>query len=565
MLFRLILLISLFLSSTYAANYVKPVPFSKHIQSKRVQNVSKSYYMPVITWADAMLAIDNKKLFPGGIKLVDDPIQQMNDVIAGKTPFIRQTVGSGVMINDALKIAGIEMIMFHSISDSLGGDVIVAKKNIKNLNSLKSMIKKGHKPVIAIQWGGPHMGWLVQLLDSLHIKISDVKIKYTKNLFGKNSPESAIAEDPSIDLAFVISPSAAVLTDGEYALENVHVLTSTKVMSDAIKDVLFVRKDWAEKNKQKLLNIRNAYLKSTHAITNNSLIKSAAFMLFGKGQQGIDDLIGMRDETRFHTKKRSDEFMYKKSNLMNYDRKTKSIIKAFANAKYISSSALKMKKYDWGVKLSDKAQVSSLSTKAQAKVINKVKALDTKGQGQDIFQKSIFFKPNQSKFSTKAYGQEFQEAIELAATYGGAVVKIVGNVDPQLQRAWNKAVEFKEHGQYKNLMKVQRYLKKVTGESYNFSNMSIQLIKTERNNIRNAAIQTSKERANAVKYALIKYAKAKNYNLDAARLVVLGVGGDNPIYEKPRNQKQFLKNVRVEFVITNYNSEISEFNEAQDF
>jgi len=391
MLFRYILLTSLFLSFTCAANYVKPVPFSKHIQSKHAQNVSKSYYMPVITWADAMLAIDNKKLFPRGIKLVDDPIQQMNDVISGKTPFIRQTVGSGVMINDALKIAGVEMIMFHSISDSLGGDVIVAKKNIKNLNSLKSMVKKGHKPVIAIQWGGPHMGWLVQLLDSLHLKISDVKIKYTQNLFGKNSPESAIAEDKSIDLAFVISPSAAMLTDGEYALGNVHVLTSTKVMSDAIKDVLFVRKDWAEKNKQKLLKIRSAYLKSRSAIMNDSLVRSAATMLFGKGQQGIDDLIGMRDETRFHTKKRSDEFMYKTSNLMNYDRKTRSIIKAFANAKYISSSSLKMKKYDWGVTLSNKAQVSSLSTKAQAKVINKVKALDMKGQGQDIFQKNIFF------------------------------------------------------------------------------------------------------------------------------------------------------------------------------
>ena len=564
MLFRFIILISLLLSSSYAASYVKPVPFSKHVSGK-AKKVSNSYYMPVITWADAMLAIDNKRLFPAGIKLVDSPVQQMNDVIAGKTPFIRQTVGSGVMINDALKKAGVEMLMFHSISDSLGGDVIVAKKHIKNLNSLKSMVKKGKKPVIAIQWGGPHMGWLVQLLNSLHLKMSDVKIKYTKNLFGKNSPESAIAEDNTIDIAFVISPSAAVLTDGEYALPNVHVLTSTKVMSDAIKDVLFVRKDWADKNKQKLLKIRNAYLKSRNNIMNTSLINSAASMLFGKGQQSIDDLTAMRDETRFHTKKRSNEFMYKQSNLMNYDRKTKGIIKAFAGAKYISSSSLKMKKYNWNVKLSNVAHVTTLNEEAKARVIKKVKRLDIKGQGQDIFQKSIFFKPNQSKFSTKAYSEEFQEAIELTATYGGAVVKIVGNVDPQLQRAWNKAVEFKQKGQARNLIKVQRYLKKVTGKNFNLVKMSIQLIKSERNNIHNAAVQTSKERANAVKHAVIKYAKAKNYNLDAARLVVLGAGGDNPVHEKPRNQKQFLKNVRVEFVITNYNAEISEFNEVQDF
>ncbi len=547
-----------------AFSYVDPVSFSKQIKTKNVKNVSINYHMPVITWADAMLSIDNQKLFPDGIKLIDDPIVQINNVINGKTPFVRQTVGSGVMIVDALKKAGVEMIVFHSVSDSLGGDVIVSKKKIKNLNILKKMVKKGERPTIAIQWGGPHMGWLIQLLNSLQLNLNDVDIKYTQNLFGKNSPESAIAEDKEIDIAFVISPSAETLTQGEYALPNLHILASTKVMSDAIKDVIFVRKDWASANAKKLKNIREAYLNSRNNIMDTALIKATAKLLFGDGVQGVNDLTAMRDETRFHNKERSNDFLYNKSNLVNYNRKSSEIISAYVKAGYISNKALKLGKYDWDAKIKPK-KITKLSKKAEVSVINKVQKLDAKGQGQEIFKKNIYFNPNQSSFSQTTYSNDFKETINLAAIYGGAVIKIIGNVDPQLQRAWNKALEFKQKHNRASLLKVDKYLTKVTGKKYNLLKMSIQLIKSERNSVANAAKQISKERANAVKTAIINHAQKQNYNLDAARLVVLGAGADNPVYQKPNSKKQFLDNMRVEFVITNYNSEISEFNDVQNF
>lgn len=565
MIFR-ILAIGLFLfGPLFADSYVKPVPFSQSIKSTTAKPVSSAYHMPVITWADALLAVDNKQLFPKGIKLVDDPIAQINDVLEGRTPFIRQTVGSGVMIADALKKSGVNMVVFHSVSDSLGGDVIVARKAIKNLNQLGEMVKSGKKPVIAIQWGGPHMGWLVQLLNSIHLGLNDVTVKYTANLFGSGSPESAIAEDPSVDLAFVISPSAATLTEGEYAVPGLHVLTSTKVMSDAIKDVIFVREEWAAQHPAELKKIRDAYLASRQHVMDEPLVKETAALLFGAGRQGIEDLGGMRDETRFHDRKRSDNFLYSPTNLVNFDRKSAEIVAAYAKAGYIGTKKLALGKYDWNVKVAASATVKKLDKQAEARVVGKVKSLDTKGQGQDIFKKTIYFKPNQSSFSETAYGSDFEEAIRLTATYGGAVIKIVGNVDPQLLRAWNKAVEFKEKQQTQNLMKVEQYLKKVTGRQYSLPGMSIQLIKTERNNVRNAANQTSKERANAVKRAVVAYAQKHNYDLDAARMVVLGAGGDAPVYERPNNEKQFLQNIRVEFVLTNYNAEISEFNEIQDF
>ncbi len=564
MLFRLLLVI-VAVCNGFAAMYVQPTPFSESLVQKQAKAVSSKYHMPVITWADALLANDNAALFPGGIKLVDDPYAQMNDVINGHTPFVRQTVGSGVLIVDALKKAGIDMEVFHSVSDSLGGDVIVAKQSIKNLNTLKQMVQKGDKPTIAIQWGGPHMGWLIQLLDSLKIGIDEVNVKFTQNLYGNGSPEAAIAEDPAVDLAFVISPSAATLTTGEYAVSGLHVLTSTKVMADAIKDVIFVRKDWAASHAKELGAIRKAYMASTAHINQAPLIKKTAALLFGAGQQGIDDLIGMRDETRFHNEALSNEFLFSPTSLVNFDRKTAQIIASYVKAGYIKDKKLKVSKYNWNVHYSATAHVKELSSDQEAKVLDKVTHLEKTGQGEEVFKLSIYFKPNQSSFSQTEYAKEFAEATKLTATYGGAIVKIIGNVDPQLLRAWNKAIEFKQKRDDGNLLKVQSYLQKVTGEKHDLRQESMQLVKTERNNVQNAARQTSKERANAVKRALIEYAKQEHFDLDATRLVVLGDGGESPVYPRPKNQEQFLKNMRVEFVITNYNAEISKFTEMQDF
>jgi ABC-type nitrate/sulfonate/bicarbonate transport system substrate-binding protein len=563
---KFIVLTLILFNTLFASNYIKPILFEKKISNLKVQPVSKNYYMPVITWADVILALDNEKIFPKGIKLVDDPTQQIKDLISGKTPFIRQTLGSAIMIDSALKDKGIHLVAFHSLSDSLGGDVIIAKNRIKNLNTLKEMIKSGKKPVVSIQWGGPHMGWLIQMLESIGAGINDIEIKYCKNLFGDDSPESAIAEDSSIDLAFVISLSASNLTVGEHKIPNLHILTTTKVNTKAIKDLIYVRDDWAKENPSKLKEIRTTYFKSLEKLNDTSLIKKGAKLLFGGGEQAINDLIAMRDETKFHDERQSNNFFYNDSNFVNFDRKSIQIATAYKKAGYIPNDAPNMKKYDWKAKISKTNIITKLTASDEAIVAKKVKRLDDKGQGQEIFKELIFFKkPNQSIFQESEYSDYFDKVIKLSAVYGGAVIKIVGNVDPQLLRAWNKAIEFKKQNNKNKLLKVENYFKEQTGAKINLMKMSIQKIITERNNIQSAAQRNSKQRANAVKQAIINYANKKNLNLNAARLVVIGYGADNPIYEKPTNKREFMANMRADIVITNYNSEISEFNKAQDF
>ncbi len=548
----------------YAIDYISPKPFKA---DKHISPVVANYYYPVITWGDSILAVDNKSLFPNGIKVVDDPSRQLKDLLEGKTPFIRQTVGSGVMLIDALKEVGVEMEVFHSVTDSYGGDVIVAR-GIKSIDELKAKLDSGETVTIAIQFGGPHMGMLVDLLHSIGHSLADksVEIKYTKNLFDKGSAEEAIATDKSIDLAFVIAPGAANLTSGEYALPDVKVLTSTKVMSSSIKDVIFVRSDWAKENRSKLKKIREAFLASRSHLLDSSKVKEASKLLFGDSSaQSIADLEGLRDDARFHSLKASNNFLYSPTNLNNFSKKVSKLVGQYAKVGLISHKNLKIGVTDWNVKSSKKAVVRDVSQKVASKITQEVIKLDDAGQGEVLMSSNIHFQPNQSVFSEKKYGADFKKAIEDASTYGGAVFKIVGNTDPMLLRAWNKAVEFKEKKNSNGLKKVSRYLSSVSNRDIDLSKMSIQLIKTERNQVRDAGIRTSKQRANAVKASIIEYAKGHGMDIDASRLVVLGVGGENPIFEKPRSKAEFRKNIRVEFELTNYNSEISEFTQAQDF
>ncbi len=559
-------LLMLTTTQVWAVDYINPQPFYKQASGLQVKPVQSNYHYPAITWGDSILAVANKDLFPGGVKLVDDPVQQIKDVVSGKTPFVRQTAGAGTMLIDAIQKSGIKMEIFHSVTDSAGGDVVVTRK-FKNLKAFVQAAKSGQKPTVAIQYGGPHMGWLIDILTKNGLSMSNVEIKYLPNLFGDNSPETAIAEDRSIDMAFVISPSAAALTEGNTSVPGVSVLVTTKVMSESIKDNIFVRSDWASANKAQLKKVRDAFLSTAQSkILNSALVSEAATLMFGSASgQNVADTEGLRDDAKFHSRAKSDSFMTSKTNQNNFPRKIARIVAEFSKAGLISNSAMTIPVTNWGVKQSQKAKVVTASKTVTAKIEKEVSQLKKSGQGQVLISEKINFEPNQSNFPESKYGNDFKAVINFANTYPGAVLNIVGHVDPSLLRAWNKAIEFKQARNAGTLAKVERYLNNIPGNSFNLSQMSVQRITIERNNVRDAAISTSKVRANAVKKAIVAYALKQNVDLDAYKLVVHGDGADSPKYSNPKSQQQVSANIRVEFNVTNYNAEINSFTEAQDF
>ena len=171
----------------------------------------------------------------------------------------------------------------------------------------------------------------------------------------------------------------------------------------------------------------------------------------------------------------------------------------------------------------DQQQVARVVSKKQ-----KLGTLDDSG----LFSFEVFFKPNQSQFSESLYEEAFKKAIDLASTYGGAILTVEGHSDPL------------------------GFLRKAkSGES--------QVILKR---VRQAAKNLSLSRANAVRDSIVSYAEGKGITLDRSQFAVIGHGIDKPatgICGKkpcaPKNEQEWLSNMRVEFRLIQVEAETSVF------
>src|SRR5262245_34682135 len=136
------------------------------------------------------------------------------------------------------------------------GDHLVGRAAFKDLNDLR-----GKK--IALQEGGPHVGMLNDILNTVKLTWNDVKVVWTKDVSGDKGPAELFRKDQSVDACFAISPEMFDLTsapadtggvtsigDGtKKSVKGAHVVVSTAHMARSIADVYAVRKDFFEANK----------------------------------------------------------------------------------------------------------------------------------------------------------------------------------------------------------------------------------------------------------------------------------------------------------------------------
>ncbi len=77
----------------------------------------------------------------------------------------------------------------------------------------------------------------------------------------------------------------------------------------------------------------------------------------------------------------------------------------------------------------DDVEAPKFNTKAVAQVVAKKQNLGTLDEGE-LFSFEVFFKPNQNSFSADQYSDAFTKVVDLASTYGGAVIIVEGHSDP---------------------------------------------------------------------------------------------------------------------------------------
>jgi len=543
--------------SAYAVNFVQSPPLSSEIRTG-VEDVKQAKYLqvPVITWGgdiatilangnSAVTAADSIFAQKGlQIKLFreDDFKNQISAYLKGNTPFLRGTMGMINMAADVLsKDPRTKPVIIYQLTWSNGGDCLVVKPGIKTARDLK-------EKTIALQAYGPHVDYLAKILKDAGLSMKDVNIRWTKDLTGTDDTPAEALFEANIDAAFVIIPDGLMLTSNgtvgtgaEGSVKGAKIMISTKTANRIISDVYAVRSDYFQANRKKIEDFVHGLLLATQQLKDlfrnkegqmdmfKTTLGAAAELLLDSAQ-ATADAQALYGDCEFSGFPGNVKFFGDTKWPRNMERLTDEIQSAFIAVGMLSKKTmLDQARWDYdilraGLAGIDDVEAPRFKKDTVAQVVARKQAMGTLTEGE-LFNLEINFQPNQKEFSEDMYADGFQRVVELAATYGGAVITVEGHSDPH---------------------KYNRLKKKSTSE--------VVLKQTKQ-----AATNLSMSRALAVRNSIIKYGKGSGVPLDESQFTVIGHGIDQPKYPTPKTKEEWLSNMRVVFRIIQIEAEDEAF------
>lgn len=551
--------------------HAQPMTDVVKAEAKPWEGSSTSLKVPMIAWGgdiQTVLANGNSANTQSGsffnqeglkVQLYREDVftRQVEAFLEGKTPFLRGTMG---MLNMAAEVTNrsraTEMVVIYQLTWSAGGDALVVKDNIKSPQDLKGK-------TIAVQAFGPHLDYLTTVLSSAGLTPSDVNVRWMPDLFevdaGSSSPAMALQQDASIDAALVIIPDALAITSGgnvgtgaEGSVRGARILLSTKTADRVISDVYAVRKDFYQKYPDIVEKFVLALLKAEEALREQMKTKgpelgqtlSASAKLLLDDSGAIEDITGMYHDAFFAGASGNLKFFNDPNYPRRFEKLNDEIQSAFIDLNLLGSpqniakSSINFDQLANRSGLETEVSKSKFNPNAVQTVVARKQQMDSLSEGE-LFSFEIYFQPNQNDFSAELYQSEFDRLIELASTYGGALLTIEGHSDPT------------------------GYLrKKKNGESA----IILQRVKQSAKNL-------SYARANAVRGSVIDYAQQHGVTLDENQFGIVGHGvmkpntpnasfdadGDLSIQSAPRTREEWNATRRVVFRLIQVEAESEVF------
>ena len=473
--------------------------------------------------------------------------RQLDNYLACRSPFLRGTMG---MLGQVAEVTDrdprTKMVVIYQLTWSAGGDALVVKGNLRQPQELRGKN-------IALQAYGPHVDYLAKVLRDAGMSLKDVKLRWVKDLTGtQESPRTAFAQ-ADIDAAMVIIPDALALTSGgkvgtgaEDSVKGARILLSTKTANRIISDVYAVRSDFFQAHRPRIESLVRTLMLAEEQLA--ALVKkkgtpeyramiSAAAKLLLDSADAVQDTEGMYADANFAGWRGNVAFFGDPKNPRRFDALGAEIDEALVAAGLRTKPATYAHaRWDYNALKAGLANTAGVEAPrfdapAVSQVVTRRAQKDQLGEGQ-LFNFAVQFKPNQNSFSAGQYGKEFDRAINLAATYGGAVITVEGHADPLAY------VRTKKQGETELVL----------------------------SRIRQSAKNLSLTRANAVRDSVVEYAKQKGVRLDPSQFAVVGHGIDRPRNGMcgtdpcaPATEAQWLANMRVEFRIIQVEAEENVF------
>ncbi len=501
----------------------------------------------------------------------DDTKVQIADYKSGNSPFLRGTfemIGVHTAELCASDPGACPLYVFQMTWSA--GDHLVTRESIKDLSQLNGK-------TIALQRGGPHMGFLYAILKDAGLKWSDVKIVWSDNLSGAGSPVEALEKNPGVDGAFVITPDMLALTGAESTVKGAHVLVSTAERRRTIPDAYFVRTDWAQAHPNELRSFAAAYLYSVEAV------KALQEAYDGSGSEEYKALMNFADQTLEAIPTFEDaDGLYRDATFVghagniefmkgeNADGFGTLVTRSNAIARELGLSKEEFKvdvaPIDWshavfaGLKTRGLERKSAFNAEATRSQLEALTASGAIGASKTL-SFTAGYAPNQTAFDAAQYKDEFKRILELVGSYSTAPIAIRCHADPLLAVGAMLGA-----GMHSNV--ITR-----TGSAGNWSYfidgrpLNIQNAKTvggmvhdprfnkspEGQNpteIASAAKTLTEERCRNARESFLAYAAAAGgAKLPQDQVVAQGVGIAEPVVVLPRSESETAANRRVEFSV----------------
>jgi len=547
-----------------ATQYVTPVPLSSSITTPVGPVASGPTQVPIITWGGdiaTVLANGNGASTSANsifgkqglqLRLVREDVfsKQLEAYLAGRSPYLRGTLG---MIHMAAEAASrdprTKPVIVYQMTWSAGGDALVVGPGVQAVKDLRGKS-------IAVQAYGPHVDYLAKILADAGLTTRDVTLKWVPDITGtKNSPAAAMRAK-EVDAALVIIPDAMALTSNgavgtgaEDSVKGARILLSTKTANRIIADVYAVRADYLATNRDAVERFVRGLIqgeealralvanKATRANEYKAAIGGAAQLLLDSAQ-ATADVEGMYNDAQFVQIAGNVSFFTDPKNPRRMEQLNGEIQQAFVGLGLIGSRVpITAVAWDFA-RLGAAAgqpiaavEASRFDPGQVAGIVARRQSQGRLGEGE-LFGFEVQFKPNQDRFATESYADAFKRVVNLAATYGGAVITVEGHSDPL------------------------GYLRaKQDGAA------QIVLARTQQ-----SAKNLSVSRAISVRDSVIAYAKAQGISLDASQFAVVGHGIEQPKTGTcgadpcpPKTEQEWLSNMRVEFRVIQIEAEASAF------
>lgn len=441
----------------------------------------------------------------------DDFARQVAEFRECRTPFLRGTMG---MIAAAAEMLSADPrtapVVIHQLSWSAGADALVVKDSIRQPRDLKGK-------TIAVQAYGPHVDYLLKILADSGLKFSDVKVKWTRDLIQVDeksvSPTRAFREDPAVDAAMVILPDAQALTSGgavgtgsEDSVRGARILLSTKTANRVIADVYAVRADYLKAHRDQVEGFVNALLQADErlaavmkdkgagyaevtAAAGDLLLDSKAAAADAAAMYGDAEIAGHAGNVRFFTD-------------ANHPRGFDAVAREIGQAMVqlgLASRQVPLAQAGWdygrlaqGLTAAAAVEQPRFDPGAVQHLVEK--RAQQRSEDGVLFSFEIYFGANQNTFPADQYQTAYERVVQLASTYGGALLVVEGHSDPLGYLREKKA------GQPPLVL----------------------------NRLRQAARNLSYTRANTVMSSIIDFARMRGVTLDPSQFGVTGWGVARP-------------------------------------